>query len=529
MANTAMSKRFLALTVIIFLTSVSHHTLIKYFRPAIPMMCSTTEVQRASKIQMTIEKIFIQIDQRIPKINITDKSKATSAKNSKVYLNNPKDSYCVGDHLTVQVDVYDYLGKKKTYGGDYLRARISTPELVAGSSGRIEDFNNGTYHIHFILFWEGKVNINVLLMHPSEVASALWTSRNEWHGYVDHLGKFTKPGEQSEVICGFDLDKKQGLCEYKDVRDEELFYCVRHQNFSCESLSEVKSWWRNDRTLLTPVQKSLFDNIRVEIPRDFPPINVMRCNHSNTSVEERCKIGLKLEYPSGYAMKNMWYPKGCSTLTYSSLEELDKCLKGKFIHMFGDSIVRQWYEYMVGKIKTLQQFSLYEDNWSRQLFHLDIKRNMKMSWKRHTFPFISSSYQSWKEERTITREIDLIRGDKRTVIILTVGAHFRAYPIYYFTKRLYNIRLAIERLFLRSPETKVIIKTENTSEMKKNFETMSDFHAYVHYFIMEIIFKDLGVGFVNGWDMTNAFDTNALHPPEKVIANEVRMLMTYIC
>lgn len=177
----------------------------------------------------------------------------------------------------------------------------------------------------------------------------------------------------------------------------------------------------------------------------------------------------------------------------------------------------------------LTQFHLYEDNWARQIFHLDLKRNMKITWKRHTYPFITTSYQSWKEERTISREIDLIRGDQRTVIVLNIGVHFRAYPIYHFIRRLLNIRGAIERLFLRSPQTKVIIKTENTGEMKQNFETMSDFHASIHYSIMEIIFTDLNVGFVNGWDMTNAFDSNAIHPAETVIRNEVQMLMTYIC
>ncbi|XP_040271861.1 NXPE family member 1-like [Bufo bufo] len=496
------------------------------------MVLLNAEIKTVSKIEMTVNKIFTQIDQRIPRINVTDRSNTTSAKNSKVYLKNPKNSYCVGDHVTVQVDMFDYSGKKKTYGGDFLRARISTPELEAGASGRIEDFNNGTYHVHFILFWEGKVNIEVLLMHPSEGASALWTFRNKWHGYVDHLGKFIKPQRQSEVECGFDLDKKQELCEYKDIRDEEYFYCVKPQHFSCDSLSEVKSWWRNDKSLFTTLERSLFNksNIRVGIPRDFHQIYVSSCNNGkDNSNQETCKTGMKLEYPSGYAMKNVWYPKGCSVLPYESLEELDTCLQGKFIHMFGDSTVKQWFHYIESIRKTLKRFRLYDDNWSRQLLNLDLERNMKMSWKRHTFPFISSSYQSWKEERTIAREIDLIRGDKRTVIVLNIGVHFRAYPVYYFIKRLYNIRRAIERLFLRSPETKVIIKTENTSPMKEDFETMSDFHASIQYLIMEIVFKDLNVSFVNGWDMTNAFDTNDIHPPEMVIGNEVKMLMTYIC
>ncbi|XP_072011692.1 NXPE family member 4-like isoform X2 [Engystomops pustulosus] len=530
----SLSKKGLTcLVVFCFLSTIIYHHNRKkcYIPPATPMMLSPDAIQQVSEIQITTERILNQMDQRIRRVNFVDKTNTTSAQHSKVYLKDPKNSYCVGDRLTVQVDMFDYLGKKKTYGGDFLRARISTPELEAGSSGRIEDLNNGSYRVHFILFWEGSVTINVFLMHPSEVASALWTFRNQWHGYVDHMGKYVTPQQQREVICGFHLDKKGELCEYTDQRDEEYFYCVKPQNFSCDSLSKVKSWWRHDKTLFTTDQMSLLDksNIRVRIPTDFHHINVSHCNNSHISITKTCKIGMKLEYPSGYAMKDVWYPKSCRMLTYKRLEEVGTCLQGKFIHMFGDSTVKLWYDYMGQKIKSLKPFHLYEDNWSQQLLNLDLERNMKISWKRHTFPFITTTYQSWKEERTITREIDLIRGDNRTVIILSIGVHFRAYPLYYFIKRLHNIRRAIERLLIRSPETKVIIKTENTGEMDKNFETMSDFHAAMHYSVMEIVFNGLNVGFVNGWDMTNAFDTNKIHPAEKFYGNEVKMLMTYIC
>ncbi|XP_018409724.1 PREDICTED: NXPE family member 2-like [Nanorana parkeri] len=487
-------------------------------------------VAQTSKLQLEIKNILNRIDQTIPKNNITIKAKATSAKDSNVFLRNPKSSYCVGDHLIVRVEMFDYQGNQKTYGGDFLRARMFTSELGAASSGKIEDFYNGTYHVHFTLFWEGKVNISIFLMHPSEGSSALWNFRNKWHGYVDHMGKYTKHQEVQEVECGFERMKTQELCEYKDERDEEYFYCAKPQNFSCESLTDVKGWMKQ-KTLFTEFEYSLFNtsNIRVKIPKDFDAINVLSCNNSTTDIKKKCTFGMKLEYPSGYVMKNVWYPKACSMLKYDHLEKLGECMQGKFIYLFGDSSIRMWILYFQRYLKTLTQFHLYEDNWARQILSLDMKRNMMISWKRHTFPFLGSSYQSWKEERTIAREIDLIGGDQRTVIALTIGAHFKAYPIFHFIRRLLNIRRAIERLFLRSPQTKVIIKTENTSAMKKNIETMSDFHASVHYSIMEIIFSDLNVGFVNGWDMTNAFDSNDVHPPETVVRNEVQMLMTYIC
>ncbi|KAM4014774.1 NXPE family member 1-like isoform 2-T2 [Anomaloglossus baeobatrachus] len=511
----------------VLLSMIYHQNIIKCGGPGIPFLLSTSTPEQGSEIQQMVNRVYHQVDEKIPKINITEKIKTTSAHHSRVSLKYPKDRYCVGDQLIIQVDVFDYLGKMKTYGGDYLRARMSTSDSGAASSGRIEDFNNGTYHVHFILFWEGTINITVFMMHPSEGASALWIYRNKWHGEVDHVGKFTSYQSEEETVCGLDIDQSKELCDYKDERDEEHFYCIKPEKFSCNSLSHVNSWRRLDKIPFTSIEKSLFDrtNVRVEIPKDFNHIQVLQCGNNISHIKEKCKIGTKLEYPSGYVLKDVWHPKGCNMLAYKTLDTMNTCFKNKFIYIFGDSTLRLWLLYFQKYVKTLTPFSLYDDNWARQLLILDVKKNVKISWKRHTFPFITGSYQSFKEERTIAREIDLIGGDQRTVIVIHIGMHFRAYPIHYFIRRLYNIRRAIERLFIRSPETKVIIKTENTSNMERG----SDFHASIHYFIIEIVFKDLNVGFVNGWDMTTAFDTNIIHPPEEVIENEVRMLMTYIC
>ncbi|KAM4702950.1 NXPE family member 4-like [Rhinophrynus dorsalis] len=575
-------------------TVPEYHTLaVESIRKEVPSTYSKIITSKASELQIRLNEIFYQIDYMVPKINVTHKDNTTNAGKSRVSIIDPKEKYCVGDYLLLRVEVFNYLGKKKTYGGDYLRARITTIEFGAGATGRIEDFNNGTYHVHFILFWEGKIDVSVLLMHPSEGISALWNSRNAWYGHVDYTGKFTSQYHSAEIKCGFDLNKSEELCEYSDHRDEEYFYCIKPQNFSCDSLTEIKSW-RTGNSKLSALQYSLFNrsNVGVEIPKDFQQLIVVDCNtvhHSEKTfhalqyilevdfflpsiivfmtgsesplalkeflsasrpsaskklgfdkevvpgkeetaiVKKNCNIGMKLEYPSGYVMKNVWNPSSCRMLTYNSMEEINKCMEGKFIYMFGDSTLRMWMMYFENKLKTMTLFNLYEDGWARQRLGLDLKRNMKISWKRHNNPFISGSYHSCREDRSIPREIDLIGGHKQTVIVINIGVHFRSYPIHHFIRRLINIHRALQRLFQRSPQTKVIIKTENTSEMEKNFETMSDFHAYIHFLIMKIIFKDLNVGWVNGWDMTTAFNTNKIHPPEILIQNEVNMLLTYIC
>ncbi|XP_056398479.1 NXPE family member 4-like [Hyla sarda] len=486
--------------------------------------------EKTSELKMQITEIFNQINRRIPKVTFSDQDNTTSAANSKLFIKNPQIGYCVGDQLTVQVDVYDFLGKRKNYGGDYIRAGISSPDKKAGASGSIEDFNNGTYHIHFTLFWEGKVVLSVFLMHPSEAVSALWKSRNSWYGQMAYLGKFNWKGKEMVTKCGFALDKKDELCEYADHENEEYFYCVKPQNFSCDSFTEYKNV-KNLDSQLSKLESILLtrSNVKVEIPGNIQALDVVLCNSLSLQKKDNCKIGMGLEYPSGHVMEEIWYPKSCTMKTYHSVDELNTCMQGKFLYMFGDSTVHQWMTYFEKKLKTLTLLNVHETGWAQKHLGVDIERNMYVFWKRHGRPFVNMDYASVKEEHSIPREIDLLGGNQYTVIALNIGAHFRLFPVHHYIRRLLNIRRAVERLLLRSPQTKVIIKTENTSEMVNQYEGTSDFHAYVHYLIMEIIFKGLNVGFVNGWDMTTAFNTNEIHPPEHYIRNEVNMLMTYIC
>uniref|UniRef100_A0A1B8XWP0 Uncharacterized protein n=1 Tax=Xenopus tropicalis TaxID=8364 RepID=A0A1B8XWP0_XENTR len=211
-----------------------------YSIPHKTMKIPTENPPKTSEIQRKVDGILSQIENMITKVTLLHKDNTTCAEKSKATIVNPKNSYCVGDNLVVQIDMFDYLGNRKKYGGDYLRARIFTKVLNAGASGRIEDFHNGTYHVHFTLYWEGKIDLSILLIHPN------------------YSGKFTNQNKQTEAKCGFDLNKSEELCEYNDHRDEEYFYCMKPPNFECDMLTEMKSWITG-RSKLTEHEASLFD------------------------------------------------------------------------------------------------------------------------------------------------------------------------------------------------------------------------------------------------------------------------------
>lgn len=133
-----------------------------------------------------------------------------------------------------------------------------------------------------------------------------------------------------------------------------------------------------------------------------------------------------------------------------------------------------------------------------------------------------------KDENYIPQEIDQVAEDSDTAIIITLGQHFRPLSISIFICRAISVQMAIECLFLRSPETKMILKTENTRKTYLNAEMFSDFQDHIQNLIMRDSFMDLTVGIIDAWGMTIAFGTDNAHPPEYVIGNQINMFLNYI-
>ena len=51
--------------------------------------------------------------------------------------------------------------------------------------------------------------------------------------------------------------------------------------------------------------------------------------------------------PSGYYFQGSWRPLGEYTMRqFNDSSAITQCLKGKVLYMYGDSTVRQWFEYL---------------------------------------------------------------------------------------------------------------------------------------------------------------------------------------
>nr|XP_054097585.1 NXPE family member 1 isoform X1 [Callithrix jacchus] len=489
--------------------------------PLIPLK-SLTETE------LRIKEIMEKLDQQIPPRPFDHVNTTTSAAHSTASILNPRDTYCRGDQLDILLEMRDHLGHRKQYGGDFLRARMSSPALMAGASGKVTDFNNGTYLISFTLFWEGQVSLSLLLIHPSEGVSALWRARNQGYNKIIFRGKFVNGTSHVFTECGLTLNSSAELCEYLDNRDQEAFYCVKPQHMPCEALTHMTTQNR-EVSYLTDRENSLFhrSKVGVEIMKDGKHIDVAKCNKSE-KIEEKCQVGMKPPVPGGYTLRGRWITTFCNQIQFDTIK-MNDCLKGKLIYLLGDSTLRQWIYHLPKVVKTLQFFDLHETGLFKKHLLLDAKRHTLIQWKKHSLPFLTFQLYSLIDHNYIPREIDLLSGDKNTAVVITFGQHFRPFPIDVFIRRAIGVRKAIERLFLRSQTTKVIIKTENIREMHIETERYGDFHGYIQYLIMKDIFKDLNVGIIDAWDMTIAYGTNNVHPPDQVIGNQINMFLNYIC
>ncbi|CAI9541008.1 unnamed protein product [Staurois parvus] len=281
-------------------------------------------------------------------------------------------------------------------------------------------------------------------------------------------------------------------------------------------------------------EEPLFERSRVgiEIAQNFGPVRVTNCAERPLIQKPKCQPGMKSTFPSGYYFSNTWNPAYCTMTTYKTTEDFVKCLQGKKLFLIGDSTLRQFIMHFTEGISIVKYFRHHQTGWSsweKTLEAINMEKDIYISYKRHGFPLESFEFYYFMEDMYTSRQIDRQGGGKDTILVITMGQHFRQFPLKIFIRRALNIRRAVERLFLRSPETKVIIKTENTRERNAAPERTGDFNGYSQYLVLKEVFQGVNVGFVDAWDMTVASATESVHPSGYTFESIMSLTFSFAC
>ncbi|XP_067300241.1 NXPE family member 3 [Pseudorasbora parva] len=435
----------------------------------------------------------------------------------------------VGGQLVVKVQMHNFLGQPKKHGGDFLVARLHTPELVAGVVGKVNDHNNGNYTVFFPLLWAGVVQVELTMIHSSEAVMVLRRLREEQSDRVFFKSLFRSGYLSETTLCNLCLPlKQQPLCNYTDPQTGEPWFCYKPKMLDCDTrINHSKGGYK--KHLLTVYESQFFQSgVNIKIP-------IHSAGVDNVTVLPATKVrakGMRPKFlPSGYYYQGSWKPlSGVVMRQFNDSSVITQCLRGKMVYMYGDSTVRQWYEYLIARVPEFKEFNFHSPKNVGPYMAVDSNHNILLRYRCHGPPIRFTSVPS-AEMHYISNELDHLRGGSDTVVLISIWSHFSTFPVQVYMRRLRHIRKAVIRLLNREPATLVLIRTANLQTLDpENSLFNSDWFSQQLDTVLRAMFKGLNAQLVDAWEMTLAHHhPHQLHPPPDIISNMVNFLLSHIC
>ncbi|XP_053563521.1 NXPE family member 3 [Bombina bombina] len=454
--------------------------------------------------------------------------KSTDAAHSRFVILQSQAKLNVGSILEVLVRMHDFEGKPKKYGGDYLQARIHTPLLKAGAVGKVVDHQNGFYTVYFTLLWPGRVSVSITLVHPSEGIQVLQRLRREKPDRVYFKSLFRSGGTSETKMCNVCLNKKMPICNYTDLKTGEPWFCYKPDKLSCSTrVNHAKGGYL--KNLLT-IEESLFfhSGINIKVPilasgPDTVTVHLLSMKDEDLHFDSQ-------PFPSGYYYHDHWVSRRSFVRQFNTPSDITDCLQGKVVHLFGDSTIRQWFEYLTSFVPELKLFDLGSPKNVGPFLSIDVEHNIMLKFRCHGPPIRFSTVSS-NELRYISNELDGIAGGQNTVVALTIWSHFSTFTVELYIRRLRNIRAAVLRLLDRSPATAIVIRSANVQELGPEVSLFnSDWYSLQLDAVMRSMFVDLNIFIVDAWEMSLAhYLPHALHPEPIIIKNQIDEFLSFVC
>ncbi|XP_076857624.1 NXPE family member 3 [Brachyhypopomus gauderio] len=435
----------------------------------------------------------------------------------------------VGDQLVVDVHMLNFMGQPKKHGGDFLLARLHSPELGAGVVGQVHDGRDGNYTVLFPLLWAGLVQVELTMVHPSEAVVVLKRLREEQPDRVYFKSLFRSGFLSETTLCNLCLPLgEQPLCNYTDPHTGEPWYCYKPKMLGCDTrINHSKGGYK--KNLLTKYEEQLFQSgVNIKVPIHASGMDNVTVLPSE---QEQPKVRSNTFTPAGYYYHDSWRPlTGLTKNQFNDSSAITQCLKGKIVYMFGDSTVRQWFEYFNAFVPELKEFNLHSPKNVGPYLAVDSGHGILLSYRCHGPPIRFTSVSS-SEMHYVANELDRIQGGSDTVVLVGIWSHFSTFPVEVYIRRLRHIRRAVVRLLNREPATLVAIRTANPQKLDPESSLFnSDWFSLQQDAMLRAMFRGLNVHLLDAWEMTLAHrHPHLLHPPPAIVKNMVDLILSYIC
>ncbi|XP_071855109.1 NXPE family member 3-like [Apostichopus japonicus] len=465
-------------------------------------------------------------------------SLTTDVAKSVVEIMNPRVYYHVCDTLAIKIQSRAKQGTWKTYGGDYFRVKLFTDKPYSAiGPDYFFDYENGTYLALFTLRWPGTVRVDAMLVHPSEAVQILnRTQQGSAATVFTFYGTFqtTAPNGTvytEDVTCGV-APFKPPMCNVSAKHTHGPWFCKKptNEHLSCDDwavvfMSTKESSAKLQKTL-SKAELAAFKSTKTKLKTlSLPSINV-RGAAPDPDALPTCTLApvTSSVQTRGFYYNNTWQPYHCSLKSFKP-NDIQSCMTKKTIHIYGDSTGRQMYYYL--------QKSTTCDNIEISGEKRCVGNGTTLRYKFHGPPIRGSGKLNAKKLRYVAEEIDDLEGGPDVFIILSIWAHFGVPDGTFYRDRLEAIKSAVGRLWQRSPETKVIVRSANTREHSIGGFILisSDWIALQGEKTLRDVFsQDRRFSFLDVWDMTLVQKSkDSIHPLDPTLIQIMNHLLTMMC
>ena len=241
----------------------------------------------------------------------------------------------------------------------------------------------------------------------------------------------------------------------------------------------------------------------------------------------------------GYWKNNTWKSLICKTVQWLHPEralQLGECLQDRTLYLLADSTTRQWARALHDFFKENDYDMRVSEGSTRYKYDFDVRTlNLSVIYQMH--PQYVSPH--WTPVDAVKYEVDVIdslsASKCKNIIVVGPWAHFGAWRTTAYKERLLLLKLSLQRLLQRCPDTFIVIKGPHSFSPQDDragpflYLNNSDYIFYQMNAFMREIFNDSRMLFLDTWNMNLAYPAKLLHMPQGVIRQELNIFLSYLC
>ena len=463
--------------------------------------------------------------------------------------------------LHIKVDVYDGRGRSLSRGGDQIRIWGVDPTQQASLATEVIDLRNGSYLASLPLFWPGEIYIKVGLTYNREVLrsisfikTAVRTTKFMAAGFFSDFGN-------AATLCStyaFVPGGYEELCDLTDHNGGLPWYCGKPGNpaLSCNHWTHVadiqfvqplplthaeKIWmqWLDVSKNLRVVDNFQLahepSNIQRGVPsvKVKPPPPVSKVKPKPLCVHRNLRDTWLDMSPRGFWLRQVWTPLAC-TMPALVATRVASCLTDTTVLLLGDSNLRL----ALAILKDLTSCELdtggeVKPKWHRPMRCVNANTKTEIRWRTHAHPF-HTGQQDWgdrRDQKAVHEYIDEVPNEGTFFIVVHLYLHFTTELLSVYRAHIRATRAAVDRLLLRNPLAKVIIRAPHAASQFWPTVYSTDSFAWALTKIIKEEFIGLydNVLFIQPWDMTVAAENVDSHPPDYINRAILNLMLSHLC